>query len=109
MGTGNDPQDAHLAIDELRGTVWHSDWYATPGFGNLYLGTGLIVDMGRPVTVTAVRVALGAARTRTPRSAWASSRSWRSWPPVGPSAGPGGAVRLTLASPPRDDPAPAPG
>lgn len=29
--------------------------------------------------------------------------------PVAPSAGPGGAVRLTLASPPRDVPAPAPG
>jgi hypothetical protein len=69
-----------LDIDGLRGTVWHSDWYATPGFGNLDLGTGLIVDMGRPVMVTAVRVALGAARARTPRSASATSRPWRSWP-----------------------------
>ena len=23
MGTGDDPRDAHLAIDGLRGTVWH--------------------------------------------------------------------------------------
>jgi hypothetical protein len=36
MGTGDEPQDAHLAIDGLRGTAWHSDWYTTPGFGNLY-------------------------------------------------------------------------
>jgi hypothetical protein len=33
MGTGDDPQDAHLAIDGLRGTAWHSDWYTTPGSG----------------------------------------------------------------------------
>ena len=98
MGTGDDPQDAHLAIDGLRGTAWHSDWYTTPGFGNLYLGTGLIVDMGRPVTVTAVRVTLGAARARTSRSASATSRPC-ALAPVAPSAGPGGAVRLTLASP----------
>ena len=80
-----------------------------PGFGNLYLGTGLTVDMGRPVTVTAVRVALGAARARTPRSASATSRPLALLAPVAPSAGPGGAVRLTLASPARDVPAPAPG
>jgi hypothetical protein len=80
MGTGDDPQDAHLAIDGLRGTAWHSDWYTTPGFGNLYPGTGLIVDMGRPVTVTAVRVTLGAAQARTSRSASATRRPWRPWP-----------------------------
>ncbi len=45
----------------LRGTAWHTSWYTTPRFGNLYPGTGLIVDMGRPVTVTAVRVTLGPA------------------------------------------------
>ena len=61
MGTGDDPQDAHLAVDGPRGTAWHTSWYTTPRFGNLYRGTGLIVDMGRPVTVTAVRVTLGPA------------------------------------------------
>jgi hypothetical protein len=47
---------------------------------NLYPGTGLIVDMGRPVTVTAVQVTLGAARARTSRSASATSRPSRPWP-----------------------------
>ena len=61
MGMGDDPQDAHLAVDGRRGTAWHTGWYTTPRFGNLYRGTGLIVDMGRPVTVTAVRVTLGPA------------------------------------------------
>ena len=58
--------------------------------------------MGRPVTVTAVRVTLGAARARTSRSASATSRALAALAPlapVAPSAGPGGVVRLTLASP----------
>jgi hypothetical protein len=80
MGTGDDPQDAHLAIDGLRGTAWHSDWYTTPGFGNLYLGTGLIVDMGRPVTVTAVRVTLGAAAGAHFQIRVGNQPPWRPWP-----------------------------
>ena len=60
-GQGDDPQDAHLAIDGLRGTAWHTDWYTTSRFGNLYAGTGLIVDMGHPVTITGVRLTLGLA------------------------------------------------
>jgi hypothetical protein len=26
--------------------TWHADWYTTARFGNLYPGTGLLVDMG---------------------------------------------------------------
>ena len=59
--TGDDPENAHLAIDGRRGTAWRTDWYTTAQFGNLYSGTGLLVDMGRPVTVTGIRVTLGPA------------------------------------------------
>ena len=79
LGRGDDPQDAHLAIDGQRGTAWHTDWYTSPRFGNLYSGTGLVVDMGRPVTVTAVQGPWAQAPGSTSRSALAISRTWRPW------------------------------
>jgi hypothetical protein len=99
MGTGDDTQDAHLAIDGIRGTAWHTDWYTSPRFGNLYPGTGLIVDMGRPVTVTAVRVTLGPAAGAHFQVRVGNQPTLAGLAPVARSAGPGGTVRLTLASP----------
>ena len=60
-GQGDNPQTAPLAIDGSRATAWRTDWYTTARFGNLYPGTGLLLDMGHPVTVTAARVTLGRA------------------------------------------------
>jgi hypothetical protein len=56
---GDDPRHAGRAIDGHSGTAWLSDWYTTPAFGNLQAGTGLLLNMGRPVTITAVRIRLG--------------------------------------------------
>lgn len=101
MGTGDDPQNAHLAIDGVRGTAWRTDWYTTPRFGNLYSGTGLVVDMGRPVTVTAVRVTLGPAAGAHFQIRVGDRPGPPGMPVVARSAGPGGVVRLALASPAR--------
>jgi hypothetical protein len=38
---------------------WYSSWYATPRFGNLQPGTGLLLDMGKVVKVSSVQVVLG--------------------------------------------------
>ena len=64
-GQGDDPGHVRLAIDGSSGTAWHTDWYTTAHFGNLYSGTGLLVDMGRPVTITAAH---GVTRTVVVRS-----------------------------------------
>ena len=101
MGQGDDPQDARLAIDGQRGTAWHTDWYTTPRFGNLYAGTGLMVDMGRPVTVTAVRVTLGPAAGAHLQIRVGDRPTLAAMPRVARSAGPGGVVRMALASPAR--------
>ena len=61
-GPGDNSDLARLAIDGNPATAWHTDWYATARFGNLYPGTGLLVDMGRPVTITAAEITLGRAR-----------------------------------------------
>ena len=101
LSTGDDPQNAYLAIDGARGTAWRTNWYTTAQFGNLYAGTGLLLDMGHPVTVTGIRVTLGAAagahfqiRVGDQPHLWALR-------PVAGWAGPGGIVRLGLSHPAR--------
>lgn len=55
---GDNPQNAaRVLADPAAG--WLTDWYATPNFGDLKTGTGLLLDMGRTVTVTTVRLTLG--------------------------------------------------
>ncbi len=56
---GDNPQNAPLAIAGHPATPWHTSWYATARFGNLQSGTGLLLDMGRPVTVTSAQITLG--------------------------------------------------
>jgi cytoskeletal protein RodZ len=59
-GSGDNPQIAAQATAGNPAAPWYSQWYATPGFSGLKTGTGLLVDMGRTVTVTSVRLSLGA-------------------------------------------------
>ena len=56
---GDNPQDAPLAIAGHPATPWRTSWYATPQFGNLQAGTGLLLDMGQPVTITSAQITLG--------------------------------------------------
>lgn len=55
---GDDPQNAaRVLTDPAAG--WVSQWYATPYFGDLKQGTGLLLDMGRTITITTVGLTLG--------------------------------------------------
>src|SRR5258707_1077627 len=56
---GDNPQNAPLALAGHPATPWHTSWYATATFGNLRAGTGLILDMGAPVTITSAQITLG--------------------------------------------------
>ena len=60
-GQGDNTDLAHLAVDSSPGTAWHTDWYTSASFGNLYSGTGLLVDLGHPATITGARITLGGA------------------------------------------------
>ena len=60
-GSGQNTQIARLAIDGSAATAWHTEWYTTARFGNLKPGTGLLIDMGRRVTITSARITLGSA------------------------------------------------
>jgi hypothetical protein len=96
---GDNPQDAQLAIDGSPGTGWHTDWYTTPRFGNLYPGTGLLLNMGHQVTVDRVRVRLGPMPGAHFQIRVGSARDLAGLPVAAHSAGPGGVIRLPLASP----------
>jgi hypothetical protein len=55
---GDNPQiAARVLTDPAMG--WKSQWYATPRFADLKQGTGLLLDLGRTVTVNTVTVTLG--------------------------------------------------
>jgi hypothetical protein len=56
---GDNPQNVAQAVAGDPATPWYTDWYGSPDFADLRSGTGLLLDMGRTVTVTSVRVSLG--------------------------------------------------
>jgi transcriptional regulator with XRE-family HTH domain len=58
---GDNPQGASFAITPGAPRPWQTDWYTTANFGQLKQGTGLLLDMGSTVTITSVRIDLGAA------------------------------------------------
>jgi cytoskeletal protein RodZ len=96
---GDNPQDGSLALSGNPATPWHTDWYATPAFAGLATGTGLLLDLGRPLWVTGASIQLGAtpgadfqlrAGTAATDVVTVASRS-----------GAGGLVRLRLDSPVR--------
>jgi hypothetical protein len=98
-GDGDNPQLAHLAIGGHRAAGWHTDWYSSARFGNLYPGTGLLLDMGRPVTVTAARITLGSARGASLQIRIGAKPALTDMPPAAHVSGTGGTVRLRLTTP----------
>ncbi len=65
---GSDPSDenndeAEYAIDGNPATAWQTQYYlGSPFFGGLKSGTGLILDMGRPVRLRSVTITFGPER-----------------------------------------------
>jgi hypothetical protein len=97
-GGGDNPQLARRAIDGNHATAWRTDWYTTARFGNLYPGTGLLLDMGHPVTITAVRISLGSAPGARLRIRVGAARELARQPPAARVAA-RGSVRLRLTRP----------
>ena len=96
-GQGDSPQLARQALAGKPAQPWHSDWYTTPRFGNLQSGTGLLLDMGRTVTITSARIALGNGSGADLALRIGNSPDLASMPPAARANGAGGLVRLTTA------------
>jgi hypothetical protein len=59
-GTNEDSGETGNAIDGNASTFWHTSYYVgDPVFGGLKKGTGLLLDMGRPVRLSQVLVQFG--------------------------------------------------
>lgn len=56
---GDNPGIVSRVLTADTPSPWESQWYATPDFGKLQAGTGLLLDMGRVVSVSSVRLVLG--------------------------------------------------
>jgi hypothetical protein len=80
---------------------WRTDWYATAHFANLYPGTGLLVDMGRPVTITAAQITLGTAHGAGLQLRVGAAPALADLRPAAYAANTGGVVRLRLPTPAR--------
>ena len=100
-GLGENNQLAHLAIDGNPATAWHTEWYASASFGGLKLGTGLLLDMGRTVTISTVRVVLGRLSGADFQVRVGAAVSLADLPSVAHASDAGGQVSLDLANPAR--------
>ena len=58
--SNEETQNAKYAIDGSMSTDWSSQWYASPEFGQLKPGSGLMIDMGRQVRFSTVTVTFSA-------------------------------------------------
>jgi cytoskeletal protein RodZ len=97
-GQGDDPQNASLAIGGDPSTPWLSSWYTTAAFGNLQPGTGLLLDMGRPVTITAAQLTLGSIPGADLQLRVGNIPALADLRPVAAAADAGGTVRLPLTA-----------
>jgi len=96
---GDDPQQAALALGGRPGSPWTSDWYATASFGQLQSGTGMLLDMGRTVTISSVRLRLAAASGAGLQLRVGTRAVLADLHQVAGSAGAGGTIELNLATP----------
>jgi hypothetical protein len=100
-GPGDNSDLARLAIDGNPATAWHTDWYSTARFGNLYPGTGLLVDMGHPAKLTGAAIRLGRAHGASFQLRVGATPALASLRPVARASGVGGMVRLQFTRPVR--------
>jgi hypothetical protein len=96
---GDDPGTAALVIGGGTSTAWQTEWYATPNFGGLQSGTGLLIDMGHTVTVTSVDVTLGPEAGTDLEVRAGNSSSVSSLSTAAAEYGAGGTVQLKLTAP----------
>jgi transcriptional regulator with XRE-family HTH domain len=98
-GQGDNPGQASLAVSGNPATPWNTDWYATADFGNMQSGTGLLLDMGKPVTVTSVEITLGSTPGADLQLRTGDAPQLADLKPVATATNAGGVLHLQLASP----------
>jgi hypothetical protein len=97
---GDNPQNASLALSGDPATPWYSDWYASPDFYDMPPGTGLLLDMGRTMTISSVQASIAGHGSDLQLRAGAKPElTWL--PQVAAATDAGGTVRLLPHAPVR--------
>jgi hypothetical protein len=96
---GDNPSLAAQAIDGRSSTYWQTDWYATSHFGGLESGTGLLLDMGSPVSTASVQLALGPSAGGSLELLAGSTPALADLHVVGTAHNPGGTLTIQMAPP----------
>ncbi|MGE5289585.1 MAG: helix-turn-helix domain-containing protein [Micromonosporaceae bacterium] len=101
VADGDNPQGALFPITPGAQLPWRSHWYATPNFGLLKPGTGLLIDMGKRVTVSGVRIVLAPYRGADVQLRAGTVAALPDLKVAARASGAGGTVRFGLRSPQR--------
>lgn len=92
---GDNPDIANRILDVSTDQPWYSQWYATPQFGRLRSGTGLLVDLGETMNVSDVQLLLGSEPGADIQVRVGNSPSVDLPTSASVMGAPGGAVRIT--------------
>jgi hypothetical protein len=95
---GDNPGLASRILDVSTDQPWYTQWYATPEFGDLRSGTGLLLTLSKTAVVRDVRLALGSAPGTDVQVRVGNSPS-PDLPTVASASGVDGTVRLALTTP----------
>lgn len=101
LADGDNPQSARFVITAKPPSPWQTQWYATANFGLLKHGTGLLLDMGKTVTITSVRIDLSGYRGANLQLRAGRAATFSDLLVKAHATDAGGVVRLRLASPAR--------
>ncbi|HEY6494127.1 MAG TPA: hypothetical protein VIZ43_12685, partial [Trebonia sp.] len=96
---GDNPGNAQYAVARNPAAPWQSQWYATPDFGMLKHGTGLLLSLGGKVTVTSVRLDLGQFQSSDVQIRVGNGSALQNLKVAATANNAGGAMKLTLSHP----------
>ena len=100
-GDGDNSGQAGNALSGDASTSWSTEWYLTAKFGGLKSGTGLLLDLGRTVSVSSVKLVLSQSPGATVQLRAGNKASMADLRMVKSASGARGTVRLAFRDPAR--------
>ena len=99
VGDGDNPSGAEYTIARNPPLPWSTNWYATPQFGLLKHGTGLLLSLGHKDTITSVLIDLTQYRGVDLQLQVGEGMEPQDFKVAASADNTGGTVRLTLRHP----------
>jgi transcriptional regulator with XRE-family HTH domain len=99
LGDGDNPSGAAYVLASRPPLPWSTNWYASPKFGMLKSGTGLLLTLDHQSTITSVRIDLTGYQGVNLQLKVADGTAPQDFKVVATADNTGGTVRLTLRDP----------